>query len=799
MRVPRIRFASLVALTLVAAFIAFRVSPQQTQAAQGQAWDGGTRYAGWSAPSTLNLINDCKKDHSFSVTKENAGFLDLQFAQPVRVPGHKTVTVAVLFHTDGMQPGDYTGTVKVKCLDCAEVPPCTQNPFLLSPHVRVIPRPGTATSQGTQPTGHSCSVTALDCDEIKVLLDQVESQIQQQQDVYRGASITQTNAGVAYDEAEGRAEAAVKAAMNGFDTSQAQLLVAAAQKAEKEAADASDKYKQADDALTKASSDLNALVEQRTKLQQMYRNCLDSVGVCQQEGPPQPCTADTPCTSGWTDCNGDSCGPPQVCTTDSPCTGGSTVKVPPSNAASTCTQDKEDCEQLRLFAERKRAAAAAAQATADAAAADAAAAEKAAANPPAGLDMRDAAALQERAIAERANANTMQQAANDAKAAADAAEKAYEECVKRQVTDCPQVLGQTTDTTGGPPTGTTSKPPCPPLEDCGPLLLAWQEAERQAAIAQALADRAAANQAQNQADADYYDSVAQSDDAYATGQTDRAKQMRDLAAGSAGLEKKDLEIAARSPAGSKDRAQWTKAAEEDHADIAKWNDDAAAAEVDEMKYHMKAAEERALASQFRATSTGAQATADAAKTAAAAAKKAYDDCLARNKAAQEECDKKAASVPRTTSRPPSGGTPPTTGGTSGGTSGGTTGGTPGGTTGGIPVHPGNPPKIGTDNIPDPGHRIIDPLDTTLAQFCRWVKITLPPHSTLEGVYVRNPDGSRGANPHVEARAGERTTFTAQPTIDYHCMSENGTAIVTYTYEVGTERRIGRLMVSCTAR
>jgi hypothetical protein len=788
------RFTGLIAFTILAALIAIRVSPQQTQTVQGQPWDGGTRYADWSAPSTLKLINDCKKEHSFSVTKENTGFIDFDFKQPVLVPGHKSVTVPVHFHTDGMQPGNYTGIVTVKCLDCAEVPPCTQDPYFLSPHIRVVPRPATATSDGQQPTGQTCSVTARNCDEIKALLDQVQTLVEQQENVFRGASITQTNAAAAYEEAEGRAQAAMKAAFNGFDGPQALQLVAAAQKAENDAANASNKYKQADDALMKASSDLNALVEQRTKLQRMYKDCLDSVGACQQGGPPQDCPQDSPCTKGWTDCPGDSCGPPQVCAPDSPCVGGSTVKVLPPNQSSTCSQDKDDCEQLHFFAERKRAAAAAAQKTADAAAADAAAAEKAAANPPSGMDMRDAAALQERAIAERANANAMQQAANDAKAAAAAAELAAEECAKRKVTDCPQVPGQTVDTTGGPNTGTTSKPPCP-QEDCEPLRLAWQEAERQAAIAQALADRAAANQAQNQADADYYDRVAQSDDAYATGQTDRAKQMRDLAAGSAGLEKKDLEIAARSPAGSKDRAEWEKAAAEDHADIAKWNDDAAAAEAEEMKYHEKAAEERALAAQLRAGSSGAQATADAAKASAAAGKKAYDDCLARNKAAQEECDKKAAEIPKTTSRPPDGGTPPNTGGTSGGTTGGTTGGTSGGT----PVHPGNPPKIGTDNIPDPGHRITDPLDPTLAQFCHWVRITLPAHSTLGGVYVRNIDGSRGANPHVEAKAGERTTFTAQPTIDYHCMSENGSAIVTYTYEIGSERRIGRLMVSCTAR
>ena len=179
MRVPRIRLAALFALTFVAAFIAFRVSPQQTVTSQGQPWDGGTRYVGWSAPSTLEIINDCKKDHSFSVTKENAGFLDFQFTQPVRVPGHKSVTVPVRFHTEGMDPGDYSGTVTVICIDCAEVPPCTQGRRLFTPHVRVVAQQGTNPSEITHAAVTSCSVTTKDCDYLKESLDEQDGRITQ--------------------------------------------------------------------------------------------------------------------------------------------------------------------------------------------------------------------------------------------------------------------------------------------------------------------------------------------------------------------------------------------------------------------------------------------------------------------------------------------------------------------------------------------------------------------------------------------------------------------------------------------
>jgi hypothetical protein len=129
------------------------VADTQTPIEKSQPWDAGTRYPDWQAPSTLTLNNDCDKEHSFSVTLKDVEFLTLEFKQPVPVPPHDSVTVPVKFHSNGMTPGLYNGLVTVKCLDCTEVPPCTQDHKTLTPKIRIMPRPVTSgTGDGPQPT-----------------------------------------------------------------------------------------------------------------------------------------------------------------------------------------------------------------------------------------------------------------------------------------------------------------------------------------------------------------------------------------------------------------------------------------------------------------------------------------------------------------------------------------------------------------------------------------------------------------------------------------------------------------------
>jgi hypothetical protein len=779
----------------------------QSDNAPHQAWDAGTRYPGFQAPSTLTLVNDCKKTHSFSVTKSNAGFLDFDFTSPVTVPGKSSVTKPVHFHTEGMQPGDYTGEVVVICLDCTEVPPCTQDHKYLSPHITVIPRPGATTENPVSTSHDDCQ---RDCNEILKRYNDLQEQVKAQQQIYSQAN---SDALSAYNEVRDSAKDAKQARDAGlanFDNKKSEALQKAAAAAQKDLQLAIDKY----DAASKKANDALALLSdlkaQADRLFKDYQDCLATNGVCKEEGPPTKCTPDNPCTNGWNPCGpGQICTSPEKCTPDHPCTGGTSVTGPPqvTKGKSTCSQTKDDCEQLRLLAEQKEAEALAAQETANVAAAEATK-QEALTTQTAGKDPRDVVAQIEIARSARENANTLQRAADNAKAAAEAARKLADDCYKHLKDDCPQIPGQNADggnagvpvtptVTGNTP-GTTSTPPCPPNPyNCEPYRLAWQEAERQAAIAQAVADQTARNQQWNQADADYYDSQAAKEEEFALGQTERAKAYRELAGGAKGLAMRDREIAARQPAGSKDQIAWEKAAVDDENDVISWNADAAAAEQTELQYHMKAAADKAKAAQLRASSNSAQANADAAKTAAAAAKKAYDDCVSAQKQYDEDCKRRAAEAARTRERPQTGGGTPTGGTNPGGTNPGTGGGTPtgGNTGGGTPV--GIPPKIGTQGIPGYASSMVDNLQTVESPICHWKTWALPIGAKIADIYIRNAQSSLARNTNVEARLGKPVSVTGQATVEYHCLTDNGTAVVTFTYLINSESHIGRLMVSCS--
>jgi len=142
-----------------------RAQTTTTEQPASQPWDAGTRNPDWQAPSNLTITNDCKKTHSFSISIENAPFLSLNGVTHVTVPGKKSMNVPAVFSTNGMAPGDYTGIVTILCLDCAEVPPCVQDRKTLAPHVTVVALPASSTtptsttptsgSNSTNPTGGS--------------------------------------------------------------------------------------------------------------------------------------------------------------------------------------------------------------------------------------------------------------------------------------------------------------------------------------------------------------------------------------------------------------------------------------------------------------------------------------------------------------------------------------------------------------------------------------------------------------------------------------------------------------------
>jgi hypothetical protein len=151
--------ALLLLLLLGAAGSAWHLRARQGgKAPAPQPWDAGKRIQGFQAPSTLAITNDCIEGHTFTVTKRDADFkgndfLELDFTQPVSVPSQSTVQLPVLFHTAGISPGYYSGLVTIQCLDCTEVPPCTQNLSTLVAKITVLPAaPPSDSSTPTTPT-----------------------------------------------------------------------------------------------------------------------------------------------------------------------------------------------------------------------------------------------------------------------------------------------------------------------------------------------------------------------------------------------------------------------------------------------------------------------------------------------------------------------------------------------------------------------------------------------------------------------------------------------------------------------
>src|SRR6185295_6777768 len=118
----------------------------------------------------------------FSVTKQNADFLEFQFAQPVVVPARQSVRVPVIFRAKGQTLGDHSGIVMVQCLDCDEYPPCNQSPKTLGPHIRVVPRLNAVPAGVSNVAARVCwklGVERTGTEEAKALNDKVVAQEQE--------------------------------------------------------------------------------------------------------------------------------------------------------------------------------------------------------------------------------------------------------------------------------------------------------------------------------------------------------------------------------------------------------------------------------------------------------------------------------------------------------------------------------------------------------------------------------------------------------------------------------------------
>jgi len=113
------------------------------------------------AKSNITIQNQCKQSHSFTVVPQSVPYLRLPADPTVTVSGHSTQNFPVTFNTDGMQTGEYRGTVTVKCDTCREERGCAQSNEILPLRLTIPP---IGALQGPTPTrtaqveeGQSCT------------------------------------------------------------------------------------------------------------------------------------------------------------------------------------------------------------------------------------------------------------------------------------------------------------------------------------------------------------------------------------------------------------------------------------------------------------------------------------------------------------------------------------------------------------------------------------------------------------------------------------------------------------------
>src|SRR2546421_1745071 len=148
-----VRF-SLPALIVLATGTALLTSSASTQqpTAERPVWDVQmARNA--QARSTITIRNQCQQAHSFTVTEQQAPFLLLLASPTVIVPGKSNYELPVRFDTNGMNAGEYQGTVLVKCDTCRKEKTCKQDREVLPLHlvVRAEEGPQMTPDTPTQP------------------------------------------------------------------------------------------------------------------------------------------------------------------------------------------------------------------------------------------------------------------------------------------------------------------------------------------------------------------------------------------------------------------------------------------------------------------------------------------------------------------------------------------------------------------------------------------------------------------------------------------------------------------------
>ena len=92
-----------------------------------------------SAKSSLTIRNQCKQEHSFAVTLENLSYMRLLAEPTVIVRGGSSQNLPVSFNATGMKPGEYQGTVLVKCNTCRKEHSCHQDRETFPARLTVLP------------------------------------------------------------------------------------------------------------------------------------------------------------------------------------------------------------------------------------------------------------------------------------------------------------------------------------------------------------------------------------------------------------------------------------------------------------------------------------------------------------------------------------------------------------------------------------------------------------------------------------------------------------------------------------
>src|SRR5882672_2271083 len=109
------------------------------------------------ANSTITIQNQCQQTHSFNVIQQQTPFLQLLAAPLVNVPGNSSYNLPVRFNTNGLNPGQYQGTVIVKCETCSKESTCKQDREILPIRLTVVdnakpPQPVSTAPTSSTPT-----------------------------------------------------------------------------------------------------------------------------------------------------------------------------------------------------------------------------------------------------------------------------------------------------------------------------------------------------------------------------------------------------------------------------------------------------------------------------------------------------------------------------------------------------------------------------------------------------------------------------------------------------------------------